>query len=50
MLMRNPDYQTVAEQALDSSNENDSSRKMLLGHVALLLLFAIAILLRSLSS
>lgn len=59
MLMRNPDYQISAEQAVQSSiamtstakthapSDVYSEREMLLGHVVLLLLFVIAVLLRT---
>ncbi|QDV26409.1 hypothetical protein Q31a_47830 [Aureliella helgolandensis] len=50
MLMRNPNYQTVPQQEVDISREAHSPAAMLLGQVALLLLFTVAILLRSLSS
>ncbi len=50
MLMRNPDYKADAEQEQGSSRDTHSPRKMLLGQVVLFLLFAIAILLRSLGT
>lgn len=65
MLMRNPDYQVSAEQAVQSPSSTTptlmvhsphdsysqghsySTREMLLGHIVLLLLFVIAVLLRT---
>ncbi|QDV26394.1 hypothetical protein [Aureliella helgolandensis] len=49
MLMRNPEYKTVGNLELDVSSDGHSPAAMLLGQIVLLLLFVVAIMLRSLS-
>tara|TARA_R110002049_G_scaffold72490_7_gene187532 strand:+ start:104596 stop:104766 length:171 start_codon:yes stop_codon:yes gene_type:complete len=54
MLMKNPYDETVVEHDLEFTSESYSPRdisssKMLIGQIALILLFVIAIVLRSLS-
>ena len=53
MLMRNPEYQIASahkcSRPVDVPFVDDSHREMLLGQFALILLFVIAILLRSMT-